>query len=137
MTDKSIAEQIAALEVHIPRASLYRQHAGQQVVERRADRKRRKGRSPEEKMRVIFDAAEQAALLGKRCPTSDECADQLGIHTSSHIFSDLAAAGRIRIEVTARNWRTVWICAGEHRGKHTMLPTPVSRPYLVLGPDRP
>lgn len=83
-------------------------------------------------LRLIAEAADR----GERCPTTDQFC-YLGVPCAGVISSRLAEAGIIRIEVSAHNWRTVWICQGEHTGKHTMLRKVPSKPYLVRGPQRP
>jgi hypothetical protein len=83
-------------------------------------------------LRIIAEAADR----GERCPTADQFC-YLGVPGPVAISSRLADAGIIRIEVSAHNWRTVWICQGEHRGKHTMLRKTPSKPYIVRGPAKP
>lgn len=57
-----------------------------------------------------------AALAGERCPIND-----IG-HVSSMTTMALCKAGRIRVDVYAKNWRVVTITAGEHAGKKTAMP---------------
>ena len=47
----------------------------------------------------------------------------------------LARAGKIRVEVFAKNWRVVTIMAGPSAGKHTMRDPSMplgARPYVVI-----
>jgi hypothetical protein len=45
----------------------------------------------------------------------------------------LCAAGRIRSEVYAHNWRRAVILDGPHKGKATASPPGGGKPYLVNG----
>lgn len=147
MNDKSsIAAEIAALQVQVPSASRFQQ---QKIAAEDQRRKRRrhgpKGDGPRqylpdaERKELVLRTVIDAAKSGFRCPTAQDYALKYDITESSKLFSLLASEGALRIEVFARNWRTVWICEGEHRGKHTQLPArgKSARPYVVLGPDRP
>lgn len=85
--------------------------------------------------RVVFDIVCKAALAGNRCPMAFDF-ENIGLPSSTIYFSMLANSGLIRIEVGNKNWRTVWICAGPHRGEHT-APQRSGRVYNVIGPARP
>lgn len=138
MTD--ITDQIAALQVTVPAASKSRQASTEEERERRARRLGMPTRSELDAQRkeLIFGLIVEAALSGERCPTSIDISMQHDLTNSSVYFSMLARDGRIRIEISGRNWRTVWICDGEHRGKSTQTPARArSRPHMVLGPARP
>lgn len=75
-----------------------------------------------------FLLIEKAAIAGERCPKADR-----GSGFTSTITSDLARAGRIRIDVYPHNWRVVTICEGPHAGKSTApAPNPKWRPYLTI-----
>jgi len=147
MTDhSSIADQIKALEVKVPLASHHQPAPSAAPTERKKpmrpgawhhERRERAAARGLKAIEFVFQKIVEAALAGERCPTSDDFLNRWGVHNSTRYFSDLADEGRIRTEVSARNWRTVWICEGEHRGKHTTLPARKSRPYMVLGPERP
>jgi hypothetical protein len=147
MSKPSIAEQIEALRVKVPTTSRYQAERIDAEVERKERRsggrryntltQRRAIETDARNLELVFSLIVKAAVNGERCPTSPEIADQHGIHDSRKYFSELAREDRIRVEVAARNWRTVWICEGEHRGKHTMLPPVGGRPWMVNGPARP
>jgi hypothetical protein len=149
MSESSIAEQIEALRVKVPTASRYQAERIDAEVERKERRsggrryntlsQRRAAERAVSNLEFVFNTVVDAAVAGDRCPTSDFFTNQHRINYSTQYFAALARDGRIRIEVTARNWRTVWICEGLHRGRHTMLPplNPRARPYFVAGPERP
>lgn len=64
-------------------------------------------------LQLCFEAMVAAAIKGKRCPLNGEDnirPDWVGI---------LARLGRIKVEISGRNWRTVTILEGEHARKHT------------------
>ncbi len=60
----------------------------------------------------IFERLEQAAVAGERCPENSR---EL---PSSDIVA-LARAGKIRIEISGRNYRRVVLLTGKHAGKAT------------------
>ncbi len=85
-----------------------------------------------EMLKWTFDLLVGHAVKGERCPTKD----QLGTAANKAI-SVLAHAGRIRVEVSAHNWRVVEIREGEHMGKRTAPnPIPGAKPYMVVGSRR-
>lgn len=59
-------------------------------------------------------AVTRAAVAGARCPEnekySDVTSDRLGV---------LARNGKIRIEISGRNYRQIFILAGPHKGART------------------
>lgn len=57
----------------------------------------------------------RAAIEGRACPHSHGANAEI----SSDAITALAAAGRIRSEISGRNWRQVFILAGQHAGKAT------------------
>ena len=85
-------------------------------------------------LQQCFEAIERAACEGARCPENGT----LGVH--SVYTAELARAGRIRVEISGHNWRTVEILAGPHTGKRT-APNPTgSKPFLIFdrnGKHRP
>lgn len=86
--------------------------------------------SHQERVEQCFQAILRAALRGERCPENG----------SSNVNTDrcraLAAAGRIKIEVFARNFRVVTILTGRHAGRKTArAPYKVSQPKLVISKD--
>lgn len=131
-----IKQAMDALQVSVPRAPASKPDAAPRHRDHRAERLKQSDLDRQRK-ETIFRAIALAAQRGERCPTSDQFTDQFGIPLSSRLISALANEGRIRVEVSARNWRTVWICEGEHRGLHTRLPDMKTRAYMVVGPDRP
>lgn len=83
-----------------------------------------------------FSILVEKAVDGVRCPTLMEFYE-LGVQSSSVVISRLADLGLIHVEVGGKNWRQVWICAGEHRGKATAARLPAVESYYVRGPGRP
>lgn len=67
-----------------------------------------------------FASIERAACEGARCPTNGNC----GVETAYVI--ELARQGRIRIEISGHNYRTVTILTGPNAGKRTR-PDPSGR----------
>lgn len=67
----------------------------------------------------VFKLVEAAALKGARCPQNHELpnGDFAGI-------SRLARMGRLRIEISGRNWRQVTILTGPNKGRYT-APNPM------------
>lgn len=131
-----IKQDIDALRVRIPGAAGSKPDAAPRQRDYRAEKLKQSDLDRHRK-EAIFAAILRAAQRGERCPTSDQFTDQLGIPLSSRLISALANEGRVRVEVSARNWRTIWICEGEHRGLHTRQPDMQTRAYIVVGPARP
>ena len=81
---------------------------------------------------------QEHAAAGTRCPTADGLAYELekrGVHIqgSAALVPELARAGKIRIEVSDKNWRVVEICEGLHQGKRTAgPPRRNATPYLII-----
>lgn len=72
-----------------------------------------------------FVVLEQAAIQGRRCPTSED-------GMKPFIVTALALSGQIRSEISARNWRQITILTGPHAGKKTAPnPLPKSTVYIV------
>lgn len=90
-----------------------------------------------DRCRAIFGIIVKCCDEQKRCPTLQQFEYWLNTTTSSILISKMAHAGILRIEVTNKNYRTVWVCAGPHTGKSTLQPENPTRPYLVIGPARP
>lgn len=62
---------------------------------------------------AAFATLVAAATAGSRCPEN-------GTHgLSSTLVSELAHAGRVKVEVSGRNYRTVTILEGPAKGKQT------------------
>lgn len=59
-----------------------------------------------------FDLLERTALAGERCP-------QNGANVRSGDVVVLARQGKIRIEISGKNYRRVVILASEHAGRAT------------------
>lgn len=82
----------------------------------------------------VFAALERLACEGKRCPVLHEVVKHPGgsFTLRSDEIPALAKAGRVRVEISGRSWRTVHILTGPHAGKSTK-PQPEGRtPYLVI-----
>jgi len=62
-------------------------------------------------------AINAAALAGDRCPKNDSAYKGLMVHGGAVV--ELARLGRLRSEVSGRNYRTVYILDGENAGKNT------------------
>lgn len=77
-----------------------------------------------------FALIEAAAIQNRRCPMNDQVPGRSGA------FSELARAGRIRVEVFKHNFRQVTILTGPHAGKKTAAPLLMKgnaqKPYLVV-----
>lgn len=67
---------------------------------------------------ACFRLIEQAAIAGERCPVNKGEAGGPP-EMSSAIVADLAREGRIRVEISSRNWRTITLLSGDHAGKQT------------------
>lgn len=65
-------------------------------------------------LQLCFEDIVRAAVAGERCPLNGTR------NMTSHLVAVLARTGRIKVEVYAKNWRTVTIMQGEHSGKSTM-----------------
>ena len=68
-------------------------------------------------LQEIFNTLVTCAVLGLRCPIKG----QLGV--TSVAIGELALSGWIKVFISGRNWRTVIILQGPHKGKST-LPNP-------------
>lgn len=68
----------------------------------------------------VFDILEACAVTGERCPDNET----KGLGRA--LIPDLARAGRIRIDISGHNYRTVTILTGPHAGKST-APDPSGR----------
>jgi len=91
-------------------------------------------RASDQTLDRAFAILEQAAINGERCPSTHGPNKISGI-ANKHVFA-LARAGRIFVEVSARNWRRITILTGGHKGKST-APNPLknARPYLTIGAE--
>lgn len=80
------------------------------------------------------------AAVGLRCPPDSYKADKTGDVIKGlgrGTIMALAAAGKIRAEVYAHNFRRITVLVGPHAGKSTAPPPgPVQRPYKVTPPPR-
>jgi hypothetical protein len=82
------------------------------------------------KMEQIFTLLEKAALAGARCVTNDQLPK--GGQAAAR---ELARRGKIRIEVSGHNWRTVTILVGPNAGKSTARDPFGHRVYRVIGTE--
>lgn len=81
---------------------------------------------------ALFEKMQGIAARGERCPFNE------ALPTGG--LSDLARAGRIRIEVFRHNWRVVTILTGQYAGKQTMRDPallPDAKPYVVIDATTP
>jgi hypothetical protein len=85
---------------------------------------------------AVLAIFEEAAVKGERCPSLNALAyllEQRGIpHSGTGIPPMLAREGKIRIEISAKNWRVVEILRGPHRRKRTPGPPGGAKPWLVV-----
>lgn len=84
-------------------------------------------------MDAVFAILVDAAVKGERCPTSEQLTYAMDRTDANKWVSELAKVGRIRVEVSAHNWRVVEIREGEHKGKRT-APNPIkgAKPYMIV-----
>jgi len=77
----------------------------------------------------VFANLVAVALEGRRCPENgtSEC--------PAGTVSALARAGKIRVEISDKNYRTVEILEGEHKGKRTLGPPSGAKPWRILDAD--
>lgn len=76
-----------------------------------------------------YEAILSAAVAGTRCP-QDSREGVPGLPTGA--IAPLVRAGRLRIEVYAKNWRVAEILQGPHAGARTQEPPfRHSGPYLI------
>ncbi|MGB6535915.1 MAG: hypothetical protein WBF58_08130 [Xanthobacteraceae bacterium] len=86
--------------------------------------------SHQERVELCFQVILRAAMQGERCPENGSS------NVNTGLCRALADAGRIKIEVFARNFRVVTILTGRHGGRKTAPPPyKVSQPKLVISKD--
>lgn len=66
-----------------------------------------------EAIEACFSSIERAAVDGRRCPENGTA------NVNSVLTTALAHAGRVRVEISGYNYRTVHILTGPHAGKST------------------
>lgn len=91
----------------------------------------------DEAKEAVWGILQEIARKGERCPTLDRLGRLLelrglSINHASTVPPMLAREGRIRIEISARNWRVVEIRQGKHKGKRTKESATAAKPYLVI-----
>ena len=79
-----------------------------------------------QKVQKSFEMIEAAAVKGVRCPMNWD----LPIMSSP---SELARAGKIKIEISGRNYRQVTILVGPNAGKSTAPDPSGARIWMVIG----
>lgn len=86
----------------------------------------------------VYDRLVEAAIEGRRCPTSPELGKELALAGLARVPGNsvphLARAGRIQIEVSGRNWRVVEIATGPHKGKRTAADPDGRKVRLIIRP---
>jgi hypothetical protein len=83
-----------------------------------------------ERLEKLFEIVVNAAKFSRRCPTNEELD---GAITAACGLPELARMGRILIEISGRNYRTVTILMGAHAGKRTAPDPGKNRPWLTIG----
>lgn len=82
-----------------------------------------------------FKLLERAAVAGERCPITSGPNRTPGLH--HHHLLELERSGRIRCEISAGNWRQVFILMGPHAGACTAAnPNDKTRPYRTADRQR-
>ena len=76
----------------------------------------------------VFMRFRKAALDGARCPTADDLPPR-----SPFLCGQLAKEGKILIEISGRNWRTVTILVGDAAGKRTASDPHGHHVWRVIG----
>lgn len=82
---------------------------------------------------AVLEILTEAATKGERCPTNDDVIDRLenrGIRCCLSYIPDLARRGLIRIEICGRNYRTIEILKGPHKGARTL--SNGSKPHWII-----
>lgn len=80
---------------------------------------------------LAYEILVLAAIKGERCPANSHDGVD-GIPDGA--TGALRAAGKIKVEIYARNYRVVEILTGPFAGKRTAPPpNPNLKPYLILG----
>lgn len=78
----------------------------------------------------IFKIIERVAFTKDRCPINDDLPPNAGA-----ALRNLARNGHVRIEISGRNWRQVFILTGPNKGLST-APNPLGdKVYRVIGLD--
>ena len=85
----------------------------------------------------MWELVQECADKGERCPDRDKfnCFLEKRGLPMSHRGVDLAALareGKLRIEISALNYRVVEIAEGPHKGKRTQAPRTNAKPHLVI-----
>jgi hypothetical protein len=71
------------------------------------------------RLKECFALLEAAAAAGERCPMNFDRRIGGNQAVQAGLVRMLARLGRIRVEISGRNFRTVTILEGPHAGKHT------------------
>lgn len=77
-----------------------------------------------------FEVLQQCAIDGIRCPPSQGPRAHPSLKSAD--ISALAKAGRVRVEISGRNFRRVTILKGPNAGKATLEDPECGRVYLTL-----
>lgn len=80
----------------------------------------------------IFATLEHAAVMGERCPVNGEAG------FDGNDLAELAAAGRIKNETYAHNFRVITVLVGQYAGRSTAPPPKgrkPKRPWRVIDAD--
>lgn len=80
-------------------------------------------------VRAAFDELVAAAVAGKRCPINGDG------NMSSDVMGVLARSGKVRVEISGRNYRQVFITDGPAKGYAT-APNPNASHRVWLRIDR-
>jgi hypothetical protein len=86
-----------------------------------------------ERLDAVMEILIEAATKGERCPMNDDILRRLekrGIRCGESHVPNLAERGLIRIEISGRNYRTIEILQGPHKGARTL--SNGDTPHLII-----
>ncbi len=77
-------------------------------------------------LETCFREIERCAIAGKRCPMNGT----YGVESS--YVGQLCRAGRVRVEISMHNYRTVYLLTGGHAGKFTAPDPGRNKPWKII-----
>lgn len=81
-------------------------------------------------LEACFAAIERAACEGARCPFNQTETVRTGVR--SDVLAELTRAGRIKVEISGQNYRTITLLTGPHAGKRTRPDPSGQRTWKML-----